>query len=188
MPRVEVVTEGDHLHELYIVLAGLVETFKPGVAETAEDISLNMEPGDPSYHGSMSRCMLLYASCSVLATVCMSACLFLLVTLSVCALTLSACLPACLPARLFLLLTFPVCALTVSACLPACLAGICICFVQGFCEQAVSSKHMLFTFLLYDSFITVYIILYHFQYIVYIYIRSGRRCVFSRLKSSRYNA
>ncbi len=61
MPRVEVVTEGDHLHELYIVLAGLVETFKPGVAENAEDISLHMEAGDAShhgdasYHGSMSR-------------------------------------------------------------------------------------------------------------------------------------
>jgi len=61
MPRVEVVSEGDHLHELYIVLAGLVETFKPGVAENAEDISLHMEAGDAShhgdasYHGSMSR-------------------------------------------------------------------------------------------------------------------------------------
>ena len=56
MPRVEVVSEGDHLHELYIVLAGLVETYKPGLAETAEDISLNIESGDASYHGnSLSR-------------------------------------------------------------------------------------------------------------------------------------
>ena len=54
MPRVEVVTEGDHLHELYIVLAGLVETFKPGVSEHVEDISLNIDP-DASYHSSMSR-------------------------------------------------------------------------------------------------------------------------------------
>lgn len=61
MPRVEVVTEGDHLHELYIVLAGVVETFKPGLAESAEDISLHMGPGDASHHedashhGSLSR-------------------------------------------------------------------------------------------------------------------------------------
>ena len=56
MPRVEVVTEGDHLHELYIVLAGLVETFKPGISETVEDISLNLETGEGSYHGnSISR-------------------------------------------------------------------------------------------------------------------------------------
>ena len=50
-------TEGDHLHELYIVLAGLVETFKPGIAESVEDISLNMgETGEGSFHGnSISR-------------------------------------------------------------------------------------------------------------------------------------
>ena len=51
MPKVEVVSEGDHLHELYIVLAGLVESIKPGLAESAEDVALQMEPGDPSYHG-----------------------------------------------------------------------------------------------------------------------------------------
>lgn len=66
MPRVEVVTEGDHLHELYIVLAGLVETFKPGISEHVEDISLNIDP-DASYHSSMSRynpefCNLLFLS------------------------------------------------------------------------------------------------------------------------------
>ena len=56
MPKVEVVTEGDHLHELYIVLAGLVETIKPGLAESAEEVALQMEPGDASHHGvAMSR-------------------------------------------------------------------------------------------------------------------------------------
>ncbi|DBA89172.1 TPA: hypothetical protein ACH3X1_016329 [Trebouxia sp. C0004] len=69
MPRVEVVAEGDHLHELYIVLAGLVETFKPGVAENAEDISLHVEAadashhGDGSYHGSMTRGHLTVGDC-----------------------------------------------------------------------------------------------------------------------------
>ena len=51
MPKVEVVSEGDHLHELYIVLAGLVETIKPGLAESAEEVALQMEPGDASHHG-----------------------------------------------------------------------------------------------------------------------------------------
>ena len=66
MPKVEVVSEGDHLHELYIVLAGLVETIKPGLAEAADEVALQMEPGDPSYHGgATSRCAACFA-CLVL--------------------------------------------------------------------------------------------------------------------------
>lgn len=54
MPKVEVVTQGDHVHELYIVLAGMVESVKPGLTETAEEVALQIEPGDPSYHGGSS--------------------------------------------------------------------------------------------------------------------------------------
>lgn len=54
MPKVEVVTQGDHVHELYIVLAGMVESVKPGLAETAEEVALQIDPGDPSYHGGAS--------------------------------------------------------------------------------------------------------------------------------------
>lgn len=54
MPKVEVVTQGDHVHELYIVLAGMAESVKPGLAETAEEVALHMDPGDPSYHGGAS--------------------------------------------------------------------------------------------------------------------------------------
>ena len=54
--QVEVVSEGDHVHELYVVLAGLMESFKPGLAENADDISLAVGP-DPegSMHGTTSR-------------------------------------------------------------------------------------------------------------------------------------
>ena len=54
MPRVEVVAQGDHVHELYLVLAGLVETFRPGQAQNQEDVAVNMDPGDSS-HGETSR-------------------------------------------------------------------------------------------------------------------------------------
>lgn len=54
MPKVEVVTQGDHVHELYIVLAGMVESVRPGLAESAEEVALHMDPGDPSYHGGAS--------------------------------------------------------------------------------------------------------------------------------------
>lgn len=53
-------SEGDHVHELYVVLAGLMESFKPGLAENADDISVTMGP-DPegSMHGTTSRYALL---------------------------------------------------------------------------------------------------------------------------------
>lgn len=54
MPKVEVVSQSDHVHELYIVLAGMVESIRPGLAETAEEVALQMDPGDPSYHGGTS--------------------------------------------------------------------------------------------------------------------------------------
>lgn len=54
--QVEVVSEGDHVHELYVVLAGLMESYKPGIAENADDISVHLNPDvDSSMHDTTSR-------------------------------------------------------------------------------------------------------------------------------------
>ena len=63
MLQVEVVSEGDHVHELHVVLAGLTESFKPGVAENAEDISVTVSPdNDGSMHSTMSRSVAWFVS------------------------------------------------------------------------------------------------------------------------------
>ena len=50
------VSEGDHVHELYVVLAGLMESFKPGIGETADDIALAVGPDmEGSMHSATSR-------------------------------------------------------------------------------------------------------------------------------------
>ena len=50
------VSEGDHVHELYVVLAGLMESFKPGIGETADDVAVAVGPDvEGSMHGTSSR-------------------------------------------------------------------------------------------------------------------------------------
>lgn len=41
--QVEIISEGDAVNELHIVVAGMVEVLKTGAGERAEDVSLDLD-------------------------------------------------------------------------------------------------------------------------------------------------
>ena len=52
--QVEILSEGDSINELMLLVGGMVEVLKPGMDDTAEELSISMD-GHNSIRGGYAR-------------------------------------------------------------------------------------------------------------------------------------
>ena len=52
--QVEILSEGDSINELMLLVGGMVEVLKPGMDDTAEELSISMD-GHSSIRGGYAR-------------------------------------------------------------------------------------------------------------------------------------